>query len=961
MQKILAENSALPKLVALIAFVLCPRWLHEISRVSALCALLLYGSVAFAAETPAQTVTIRAGNLPAVSNASAGALAERAVLRAFLQEHPEYQIEPFAMPKIEGHAMDTGPLMGIASGNPPHAIYVNFRQSSSYINHGFLEPLEILLARVLSADEKVRQASADGHWLADPTAAEIDAARETILQRVVEPVWPVIYREADSDKEGIEPGRHIWAMPTTVLAKALLYRKDVFQQAGLDPREPPKDWDELLEYGRRIKALPGKYGITFSGGPYISYGAYSFLASNGVTYMARGEDGRWRASFNTRECAEAIYFLLRLVDEPFEANGETFKGVAYVALPGNDANLKWERGQVGMQFTDLADEMLASINPELVGIAPIPKSPRGTGGGDLNARMMGVFRQTTPAQKLAVMRYIWFVTSDEAKRIRTRVFVESGYGRFVRPDLLEQFGYDDILRQVPAGWQNTYKIALESGVPEPYGKNTQFIYNKVSEPINWALQQPLLELSEEDALARIEVGLHQYAERVDKFLLGELSEEEWSKRRTVGASVLLFIVVVFAGSLIWVWRIFTAEEASRASSRSWWHYRTAYVLIMPALGVVLFWQYLPLLMGAPLALFDYELVIGSKFVGLDNFATVLYDSRFWASLSRTFYWVLLTVGLGFWPPIMVAVLLDEVPTAGLKYFFRTVFYLPTVVSGVIMVFLWRQLYEPSESGFFNQLLLMLNGLGPVAGTLVKMLALGVWFSLIGLVITMAVQLRELTWPVRAAIGAFGGALLIATLMPLVSAWNGPSDLVIEIRGLDPAAVSGWSGIVAFLGTLVGSFAVEPLSWVDDPDLAMLCVVLPTVWATAGPGCIIYLAALKTVPEELVEAATMDGAGILQRMAYITLPRIKFLILIQLVGAIVGSFKGGTDFILAMTGGGPNGATRVLGLDIFERTFMELHYGLGAAMAWVLGAMVIVLTAYQLKRMSQAEFSTADTK
>lgn len=142
---------------------------------------------------------------------------------------------------------------------------------------------------------------------------------------------------------------------------------------------------------------------------------------------------------------------------------------------------------------------------------------------------------------------------------------------------------------------------------------------------------------------------------------------------------------------------------------------------------------------------------------------------------------------------------------------------------------------------------------------------------------------------------------------------------------------------------------------------MLCVVLPTVWATAGPGCIIYLAALKTVPEELVEAATMDGAGILQRMAYITLPRIKFLILIQLVGAIVGSFKGGTDFILAMTGGGPNGATRVLGLDIFERTFMELHYGLGAAMAWVLGAMVIVLTAYQLKRMSQAEFSTADTK
>ncbi|MED5414228.1 MAG: sugar ABC transporter permease, partial [Candidatus Latescibacterota bacterium] len=451
------------------------------------------------------------------------------------------------------------------------------------------------------------------------------------------------------------------------------------------------------------------------------------------------------------------------------------------------------------------------------------------------------------------------------------------------------------------------------------------------------------------------------ADRVDRFLLGELTAEEWSHRRMVGASVLLFIALVFGGSLVWVWRIFTTEESARGSQRSWWSFRTAYLLVMPALGVVLFWQYIPMIMGAPLALFDYELVIGSHFVGIDNFATVLYDSRFWGSLGRTFYWVLLTVGLGFWPPIFVAILLDEVPTAGLKYFFRTVFYLPTVVSGVIMVFLWRQLYEPSESGFFNQLLLLLNGLGPIPATFVKLAGLGLWLSLIGLIFSLAYQLRELTWPVRAVIAAFGSGLVIATMMPVVSAWTGPGELAILARGLDLAEVTGWSGVGGFLSGFVGTFAVEPLSWVDDPDLAMLCVVLPTVWATAGPGCIIYLAALKTVPEELVEAATMDGAGILQRLAYITLPRVKFLILIQLVGAIVGSFKGGTDFILAMTGGGPNGATRVLGLDIFERTFMELHYGLGAAMAWVLGAMVIVLTAYQLKRMSQAEFSTADTK
>lgn len=93
------------------------------------------------ATSDEEPVVVISGDLPAVNNVSAGALAQRAVLRAFLRDHPNYVFKPFAMPKIQGHAMDTGPLMGISSGNPPHAIYVNFRQSSSYTNHGFLYPL----------------------------------------------------------------------------------------------------------------------------------------------------------------------------------------------------------------------------------------------------------------------------------------------------------------------------------------------------------------------------------------------------------------------------------------------------------------------------------------------------------------------------------------------------------------------------------------------------------------------------------------------------------------------------------------------------------------------------------------------------------------------------------------------------------------------------------------------------
>jgi len=62
------------------------------------------------------------GDLPLPDNVRAGALAQRVVLRAFLYKHPNYVFKPFVMPRIQGQAMDTAPLMGISSGNPPHAI-----------------------------------------------------------------------------------------------------------------------------------------------------------------------------------------------------------------------------------------------------------------------------------------------------------------------------------------------------------------------------------------------------------------------------------------------------------------------------------------------------------------------------------------------------------------------------------------------------------------------------------------------------------------------------------------------------------------------------------------------------------------------------------------------------------------------------------------------------------------------
>ena len=102
---------------------------------------------------------------------------------------------------------------------------------------------------------------------------------------------------------------------------------------------------------------------------------------------------------------------------------------------------------------------------------------------------------------------------------------------------------------------------------------------------------------------------------------------------------------------------------------------------------------------------------------------------------------------------------------------------------------------------------------------------------------------------------------------------------------------------------------------------MLAVVLPGIWAAAGPGSIIYLAALKSIPDEMYEAADLDGAGIWTKIWRVTLPTLKPLILIiNLLGATIGAFQASQN-ILVQTGGGPLYATHTLGLEIFYNAFL----------------------------------------
>lgn len=146
-------------------------------------------------------------------------------------------------------------------------------------------------------------------------------------------------------------------------------------------------------------------------------------------------------------------------------------------------------------------------------------------------------------------------------------------------------------------------------------------------------------------------------------------------------------------------------------------------------------------------------------------------------------------------------------------------------------------------------------------------------------------------------------------------------------------------------------------WLGDPGLAMFAVVLPGIWAAAGPGSILYLAALKNIPDERYEAADLDGASWRQKIRYITLPGLRPLILINLLGVFIGGFKA-MENIFVLTMGGPLYATHTLGLDVWTNAFMFLKFGYATATAWVMGAILIGFTLIQIKSLLKMRFSTA---
>lgn len=140
-------------------------------------------------------------------------------------------------------------------------------------------------------------------------------------------------------------------------------------------------------------------------------------------------------------------------------------------------------------------------------------------------------------------------------------------------------------------------------------------------------------------------------------------------------------------------------------------------------------------------------------------------------------------------------------------------------------------------------------------------------------------------------------------------------------------------------------------WLSDYDTALAATFVTQVWSHVGFPMILYLAGLQAIPKDYYEAARLDGANAWQSFRYVTLPGLAEAHVIVLSLAVIQAFKV-FDIIYTMTYGGPGRTTQVLGTWMYFQTFQYYNAGYGAAIAWVIAFIVLVIAIPYVRRMSR---------
>lgn len=651
---------------------------------------------------------------------------------------------------------------------------------------------------------------------------------------------------------------HVWALPTPGVAYyGIVYRKDFVRAAGLDPESPPKTWSEFREWCLKL-TRPGRRAFAIENRPW---GFLPWVQSAGGDVIRSNGDGSFESCFDSDEAVAAAEFLQSL------ARLDVVRGLPTLTAADEVGQL-FADGEIAAVFggEDLVRRLTETLAFPLdeIGLMPFPAADEG-GVRVLQAHrhfyaMSESVARRPKEDRDAVYRCLTALASPDIADEEVRRNVAEGRAIWCKPSDLRRLGYEHEAESLPEGVKAMYDDLAEGrvkAVTEPWVGFWQAASDLVQRRFLGIL------LSDAGRTMDCRAALRSITEDANRGLMFDSDKSRIERARPYARIIL---GVLAACALVAFWLVRRAGGGRRTAGGKRQQLaggeRRAFSLapwlfLAPAILSILVWSYYPLLRGAVMAFQEYHIVGAAKWAGLDNFIRVSTDPGFWLAWVRTFEYVGITLALGFVTPIVLAVMLCEIPRG--KVFFRFLYFLPHLTSALVVTLLWKLMFDPTENGILNQILM--------------------------------------------------------------------------------------------------SLGLERQSWLLDPAWAMVCCILPGVWAGAGISSLIYIAALGSLPQDYYEAAAIDGAGIFARFRHVTFPQLAPLMVINFVGAFIAAFQGmGSIFLL--TFGGPGDATQVLSLQIWKEAYNNLRFSTATTMAWYLGIALIGFTYLQIRFLRRVEFRQA---
>lgn len=275
-----------------------------------------------------------------------------------------------------------------------------------------------------------------------------------------------------------------------------------------------------------------------------------------------------------------------------------------------------------------------------------------------------------------------------------------------------------------------------------------------------------------------------------------------------------------------------------------------YIFIMvPIISFIIFTLY-PVVQAAIVSVQLYK-PLKTEFVGFQNYAVTFKNSLFYKSLWNTFVYTIVTVPVSIFLAFAISIMLIPFKKRN-QSFFKAVFYLPAIASGVALSFVWKWIFDPLPSGLLN--------------------------------------------------------------------------------------------------SIIRAVGIENQNWLGSSKTAMLSLIIMTIFSGTGSTVIIYVAALLGIDSTYYEVANIDGSNFFQKIRYVIWPMVKPTTVFLAITNVINAFQAFQTAFL-MTGGGPDNATTMVGLLVFNNAFKYFKYGEACAQALVLAGIIAIFAIIQFKVMA----------